>query len=207
MSTNSRCINFLKIGNIFKSKALSILEALNLLYSFLPLSGLLLEKLIETETFSFLFLVQKFYKNCSTVTSSDPLLSFFTITCSCRWILFALWECAFFARLLLQDQKNKTMEACFRFIVQGFQEKQKCLELAPSPLLHYELVWKMFFMKSSTICPILEMIINALLERLVKIFFIFMLRHLMMSLIWIFTWVISIYSIISKSRKGKASKY
>ena len=73
MPTNSRHISFLKIGKIFKSKARSILEILNLLYSFLPLSDLLHEKLIETKTFSFLLLVQKFYKNCSTVTSSGPL--------------------------------------------------------------------------------------------------------------------------------------
>ena len=199
MSTNSWCISFLKIGKIFKSKALSILEILNLLYSFLPLSDLLLEKLIEKETFSVLFLVQKFYKNCSTVTSSGPLLSFL------QWPVAADEFYLLFGNVFLLDfyyrtRKIKTWKHVSDSFYRGFKKNRKVSELVPSPLLHYELVWKMFFMKLPSICPILEMIINVLLERFVKVLFIFMLKHLMMSLI-------SIYSIISKSRKGKASKY
>ena len=199
MSTNSWCISFLKIGKIFKSKALSILEILNLLYSFLPLSDLLLQKLIEKETFSVLFLVQKFYKNCSTVTSSGPLLSFL------HWPVAADEFYLLFGNVFLLDfyyrtRKIKTWKHVSDSFYRGFKKNRKVSELVPSPLLHYELVWKMFFMKLPSICPILEMIINVLLERFVKVLFIFMLKHLMMSLI-------SIYSIISKSRKGKASKY
>ena len=125
MSTNSRRISFLKIGKIFQSKALSILEILNVLYSFLPLTDLLLEKLIETERFNFLFLVQKFYKNCSIATSFKTLRSFLL-----QWPVVAdefylLFGNVFFARHLLQNQENKSMNACFRFILKGFQEKQK----------------------------------------------------------------------------------
>ena len=151
--------------------------------------------------------MQKFYKNCSTVTGSGPLLSFFTMACSCRWILFALWECVFLLDFYYRTRKIKTWKHVSDSFYRGFMKNRKVSELVPSPLLHYELVWKMFFMKLPTICPILEMIINVLLEKFVKVLFIFMLRHLMMSLICIFIWVFSIYSIISKNLKGKASKY
>ena len=200
MSTNSWHISFLKIGKIFKSKALSILEILNLLYSFLPLSDLLLEKLIEKETFSVLFLVQKFYKNCSTVTSSGPLLSFLQWSVAADEFYLLFGNVFFLLDFYYRTRKIKTWKHVSDSFYRGFTKNIKVSELVPSPLLHYELVWKMFFMKLPSICPILEMIINVLLERFVKVLFIFMLKHLMMSLI-------SIYFIISKSRKGKASKY
>ena len=81
---------------------------------------------------------------------------------------------------------------------------EKGLTLVLSPFIHYEVVWKIAFIKLCTICPRQLMKLHVLNEIFAKVYFIFMLRYLMTSQKCVFINVILCFFISIGGREKQA---